>query len=561
MREPTPIDRVADDYVQSLAELMPVTATAIGIPGYDHLVGDFSPAGHEAVAELSRSTLARLDSTAPADHVDAVTVAAMRDRLGLDLELHAAREYAADLNVIASPVQELRDVLDLMPTDTPEQWANIASRVAGIPGAVDGYLACLREGIARGPVPAALQVREAVAQAEALADPEASFFVTFCGSARPGGSPATGGLASDLEKAGRRAAEAYGRLAAFLRDELAPHAPAADAVGRERYSRFSRLFVGAAVDLDETYEWGLEELARVTAEQDALIARIAGPGKSVAEAAAVLDSDPHRLLHGTDALRAWMQATSDEAIAALDGTHFDIAPEARRLECRIAPSQSGGIYYTAPSADFSRPGRMWWSVPQGVTGFSTWNEKTTVYHEGVPGHHLQISAAVANTDLNQWRRLVCWTSGHGEGWALYAERLMDEFGFLADDGDRFGMLDSQRLRATRVVLDLGVHLGKQAPAAYGGGVWDAHNAWSLLAANSTMDRKFLRFELNRYLGWPGQAPSYKIGQRLWEQIRSDAEGAARARGESFSLKDFHTRALGLGSLPLDVLRAELARTS
>jgi len=201
---------------------------------------------------------------------------------------------------------------------------------------------------------------------------------------------------------------------------------------------------------------------------------------------------------------------------------------------------------------------MWWSVPEGVTEFSTWNEKTTVYHEGVPGHHLQISAAVANKDdLNMWRRLVCWTSGHGEGWALYAERLMDEFGFLADDGDRLGMLDAQRLRATRVVLDLGVHLGKPAPARYGGGVWDAAKAWDLLTDNVTMERTMLRFELNRYLGWPGQAPSYKIGQRIWEQIRADAAAAASARGESFSLRDFHSRALNLGSLPLDVLREQL----
>ena len=135
---------------------------------------------------------------------------------------------------------------------------------------------------------------------------------------------------------------------------------------------------------------------------------------------------------------------------------------------------------------------------------------------------------------------------------------MDEFGFLGDDGDRLGMLDAQRLRAARVVLDLGVHLGKDAPAEYGGGVWDAEAGWALLCANSTMDRAFLRFELNRYLGWPGQAPSYKVGQRLWEQVRADARAAAEARGEAFSLKDFHTRALGLGSVPLDVLGAQFA---
>ncbi len=558
MRNPTAIDALADEHTRELARLSPLTATYLGLPGHDHELDDLSPDGRAELAALARRTLARLDATGVADATDAVTVAALRDRLGLELELHEAGEWRADLNNIASPLQGLRDVLDLMGTDTADEWANIASRVAKVPDAVDGYIACLREGIASGPVPARRQVAEGVKQAAELADPATSFFVTFTASARPDGAEPGAALASDLTRAGTAAAEAYGRLAAFLRDELAPHAPEADAVGRERYARFSRDFVGATIDLDETYAWGVEELARITAEQSALAEQIAGSGASVADAVAVLDADPARTLRGTDALRAWMQTTADEAIERLHGVHFDIPERVRTIECRIAPTQNGGIYYTGPSDDWTRPGRMWWSVPPGVEEFATWREKTTVYHEGVPGHHLQIGQAVHNAaELNLWRRLVCWTSGHGEGWALYAERLMEEFGFLDDPGDRLGMLDGQRLRATRVVLDLGVHLGKPAFAEFGGGTWDADKAWALLHANVNMPEEFLRFELTRYLGWPGQAPSYKVGQRLWEQIRADARVAAEARGETFSLKDFHTRALNLGSLPLDVLRTQL----
>ena len=559
MRTHTAIDAIADDYTRRYAALEPLLATDIGLPGYDHLVGDRSPAGHAAIAELNRETLRALAAAEPADDTDRVTIEAMRDRIGLEVELFEAGEYRADLNVIASLPQMLRDVLDNMPTETTAQWENIAGRVSRIPDAIDGYLECLREGIASGPTPAKRQVTEVAAQADLLADPDTSFFVTFCAAAEPDGRPAEGELAAKLADAGAAAAASYGVLAAFLRDELAPVAPEADAVGRERYARFSRMFVSATIDLDETYEWGLEELARVTAEQDEVIARIAGPGATLADAATVLDADPARILLGTAALQAWMQAKSDAAVRELDGVHFDIEPRIRNLECMIAPSSSGGIYYTGPTADFSRPGRMWWSVPEGVTEFSTWNELTTVYHEGVPGHHLQVAKAVAMTDeLNMWRSQVSWNSGYGEGWALYAERLMDEFGYLADDGDRLGMLDGQRLRAARVVVDLGVHLGKPAPGAYGGGTWDADKAWAFLCDNVTMERKMLRFELNRYLGWPGQAPSYKIGQRIWEQIRADAEASAAARGEEFSLKGFHTRALRLGSLPLDVLKAELA---
>ena len=551
VRQPTAIDAIADSYTNRFAELDPLDATSMGIAGHDHLMTDLSPDGHAERAHLDRVTLAELAKAEPADDVDRVTLAAMTDRLRLGLELEESGELLAALNVIASPVQGLRDVLDIMPTATTDDWANIASRVSRVPWAVHGYIESLRAAAARGLVAAELQVEECIKQASDLADPESSFFVTFLAGARPDGEPADGALANDLAMAGRKAAAAYGELVTFLEDELIARAPAEDAVGPDRYGLWSRVFVGAAVDLDETYEWGLEELARMAAEQDAIVAEIAGPGASIADAIEKLERDPALVLNGADALQRWMQETADAAIAALDGVHFDIPEQMRTIECRIAPTENGGIYYTGPSDDFSRPGRMWWSVPKGVTEFSTWREKTTVYHEGVPGHHLQIAQAVLNRDeLNSWRRLASWNSGHGEGWALYAERLMEEFGFMDNPGDRLGLVDGQRLRATRVVVDIGVHLRKQAPERWGGGTWNAEKAWDCLKANVNMDDAFLRFELNRYLGWPGQAPSYKIGQRLWENFRADAE---RRAGAGFSLKDFHTRALNLGSVPLSVL--------
>lgn len=566
-RTPSAIDAVADAYVTRTAELNPLAATAMGLSGYDHLMTDLSPAGHEAQAEADRAVLRELEGLEPTDDVDRVTLAAMRERVGLQLELFEAGEPLAALNNIASPVQELRDVFDIMPQGTVEAWENVSARLAAIPGAMDGYMASLREAASRGNVAAIRQVREGVSQARELADAESSFFTTFVtGEAAEGaldGSSACQALRRDLQEGAAEARGAYARLAAFLEDELAPQAPEADGVGRERYGLFSRTFLGATVDLDETYAWGLEELARVVAEQEEVARQIAGPGASVEDAVAALDADPARTLHGTTALRAWMQETSDAAIEALDGTHFDVPAPVRTLECMIAPTQTGGIYYTPPSDDWSRPGRMWWSVPADVTEFNTWREKTTVYHEGVPGHHLQCGQAVfARDTLNTWRRLACWVSGHGEGWALYAERLMAELGYMDDPGDRLGMLDAQRMRAARVVLDIGVHLGLPAPERWNGGVagarWDADLAWEFLRANVNMPESFVRFELNRYLGWPGQAPSYKVGQRLWEQTRDAARDAAAARGEAFDAKEFHARALNLGSVGLDVLRGALA---
>ena len=547
VRAATPLDRIADAFVDTIATLSPMIAIDIGVAGDPRAIDDFSPDGLAAVADATRETLRQVEAAVPVDAIDEVTRAAMIERLSLDLELYDAGETHAELNNLASPLQSMRAVFDLMPTATDDDWADIAARMQAVAGGVDGYIASLRHAAdrAHGPFPARRQIDIGIDQARDMAALE-GFWAQLASGAKV---PLT--LAADLTRGADAARSAYGRLAEALAD-LRGGAPEDDAVGRERYQRFSRRFLGATVDLDETYEWGREQLASILAEQDDIAHQLYGDGTTTVEAMARLNDDVTRQLHGTDALQRWMQETSDAAIAALNGTHFDIAEPLRTLECCIAPTQDGGIYYTGPNADFSRPGRMWWSVPPGVDVFSTWQEKTTVYHEGVPGHHLQIGQAVYRaTDLNKWRSLLCWVSGHGEGWALYAERLMADLGFQDDPGDRMGMLDSQRLRAARVVLDIGVHLGKEFP---GGGTWNADNAWDFLRENVSMQPDFLRFELDRYLGWPGQAPSYKVGQRLWEQARDEA---ATRKGDAFDLRDFHRSALDLGSVGLDVLRAAL----
>ena len=549
-RKPTPLDAVADAYVDTIARLSPMAATSIGIPGDERALDDLSPAGIDERTQAAREALRRVDEVELVDDVDRVTAAAMRERLGLEIEMAEAGELYGDLNNIASPLQGIRDVFDLMPSSTEEDWDVIASRMAAVPGAIDGYIESLRLAAGKGPFPAIRQVNIGIAQAEEQAG-DGSFWTSFAASA-----DVPEALKAKLNEGAEAARGAYGKLAEVLR-ELAPQAPGEDAVGRERYQRFSRAFLGATIDLDETYEWGLAELGRIIAEQEDIAVQLYGEGTTVEEAMRRLDDDPNRQLDGTDALQRWMQETSDQAVAELADVHFDIPEPIRTLECRIAPTQTGGIYYTGPSADFSRPGRMWWSVPAGVERFSTWLEKTTVYHEGVPGHHLQIAQTVYRSELlNKWRRLACWVSGHGEGWALYAERLMADLGYLDDPGDRLGMLDAQRMRAARVVIDIGVHLKKDCPEAWGGGTWDEAKAWKFFRANVNLTEQHARFELDRYLGWPGQAPAYKVGQRLWEQARDEA--AARA-GADFDIKAFHRRALDLGSVGLDVLREALSR--
>ncbi|MFZ1285831.1 MAG: DUF885 domain-containing protein [Candidatus Phosphoribacter sp.] len=549
-RQPTAVDAIAEDYLARYIALSPLEATYLGIAGYDDQIDDLSPAGYAAHSALRRDVLERLAAATAVDDIDKVTVAAMRERLELAEEAYAAGLDEMSLNVIASPLQGVRDVLDLMPKDSESDWGTLAARLEKMPQALEQYAASLAAARDRGNVAPERQVRACIEQCTELTADD-GYFVTLATSARAGDSPLAADLAGRLSAATSAAAAAYERLGEFLGTELLPHAPSSDACGRERYALLSRYFVGATVDLEETYQWGQEELARITTQMQQVAEQIA-PGASIEEAIGVLNADPRYRLEGTDALRDWMQGKADEVIARLADTHFDIPGPVRRIECCIAPTQTGGIYYTGPSEDFTRPGRMWWSVPKGETTFHTWSELSTVYHEGVPGHHLQVAQTAYRSELlNKWRRLASWTSGHGEGWALYAERLMTELGFMDDPGNRMGWLDAQSLRAARVVLDIGVHCGFEAPAEVGGGEWTYDKAWAFLTAHAHESEGKLRFELDRYLGWPGQAPSYKIGERLWLALREQMQARA---GADFDLKAFHRKALDVGGVGLDTLR-------
>ncbi|MCG7422963.1 DUF885 domain-containing protein [Micrococcus porci] len=549
-RTPSAVDALAERHVAAYLALRPDEATSLGMPGHETEYPDLSPAGAAALDELNRTTLEELAGLEPADDVDRVTVAAMRERLGLEREIHATGR--TELNNIASEAQGIRAIFDLMPTDTAEQWGHIAGRLENLPAALRGYAESLLASRDAGHVAAVRQVEIVVEQARAHGA-EGGFFPGLVERAEAA-DVVDAALAERIRTGAAGAAAAYAEFADTLEAELRPHAPEADAVGIEHYRLASRVFLGAEIDLEETYRWGQEELDRIIAAQEADAERIK-PGATIEEARAILDADPARTLTGTKALQEWMQRLSDEAVEAMKA-HFEIPAPMDRLECMIAPTQEGGIYYTGPSDDFSRPGRMWWSVPAGEEEFTTWAETTTVYHEGVPGHHLQIATAMMNRGtLNLWRRNFAWTSGHGEGWALYAEKLMEEFGFLDDAGDHLGMLDMQRMRAARVVFDIGYHCGFEMPASEGGGEWTPEKGYAFLEKHLRISEGQRRFEFTRYLGWPGQAPAYKVGQRIWEQIRAEHEAR---EGADFDLKAFHTRALRVGGMGLDTLREALA---
>ena len=519
------VDEVADHHWDSLVASSPILATALGLDLNQDEYDDLTPAGMETRYQLVMDTLDRLDQAMPADDTDRVTVSAMRSSLGLEAESHDKGYDLLTLNGIASGVHEIREVYDAMPTETPDQVSTVARRLQATGAALDGWLQTQRASIDAGVAPAIRQVNLLVEQITSWTG-DGGFFDDYL--KRTASDDLPDSVKSELAEGIDAAKANFRRTAETLAAEIAPLATETDAVGIDRYRLASRQFVGTTVDLAETYEWGKQELARIEQLQRETAERIR-PGASVKEAMAVLDADPTYQISGIESLRTWMQERADEAISSLDGTHFEVPEQARHIEGMIAPTHDGGVYYTPPSEDFSRPGRMWWSVPEGVDTFTTWRELTTVYHEGAPGHHLQTSSAIAARDeLNSWRRNY-WTSGYGEGWALYAEWLMADLGYMDDPGHFMGLLDGQSMRAARVVLDIGLHCQFEAPEEVGGGEWDWDKAWTFFNNHVSMDEGSARYEVNRYFGWPGQAPAGAAGGCEGQEPELRPEGVPHQR--------------------------------
>lgn len=546
--------RIADRYVETMADLNPILGTMLGTRPQDDRLPDFSPDGIAATNDASRSTLAELDALPDTDDVLELRCARLlRNWLRDSLALSEAGEDLRTVNNIFTPMHSTRQVFLLMPAASEQDWAVIASRMARIPAAHESYRAALTEGASRGLYAAPRQVDALVGQLGQWlgSAPGESWFASF---AADGPAP----LRADLERAARGATESVRATRDFLRGSYRRGAEGTpDAVGAERYARWAMHYTGAELDLDEAYTWAWDEYIRIEGEMRQEADQIL-PGSSPAEAMRWLTTDGEAV-DGVEAIRQRLQQMMDDAMAALDGTHFDLAEPIRRVEAMIAPTGSAAApYYTRPSMDFSRPGRTWLPTLDRDR-FPLWDLVSTWYHEGVPGHHLQLAQWVhVAPQLSTYQTSIGSTSADTEGWALYAERLMDELGFLTGQGHRLGYLDAQLLRTVRVIIDIGMHLELELPRSSPfrpGERWTPELGREFFGANSGRDPAFADSELVRYLGVPGQAISYKLGERAWLAGRAAAQ---RQRGEGFDLKGWHMAALSLGSVGLADLSDELS---
>jgi len=565
----TAVFDLASRIVDEGAAAHPIYATYEGVPGYDHLMSDWSPRAEDARHAQTLGWLAELDTLPIEDDHDRLAAAVIRERLGAQVATYEAREHLRSINVLGSPVQYVRSVFTVMASSTDEQWSSLASRLEAVPWSLQTLVEAYTAGIEAGVLPARRQVLGAAHEAAVCAGVDeapdgstASWFALFV--ARYDGGDTE--LAARLAAAAGGAATAYADLASWLRAVYAPVAVEHDGVGRDRYVVMARTYLGADIDPEETYAWAWRELADINRRMVECAAQLYG-GVTPQQAQARLDVDPDHTIADAEQARLWLQQVTDETTASFNGRYFDIPEEMRTCEAQLAPIGSAAApYYTGPSEDFSRPGRTWLPVI-GEARFRTWWLLSVWHHEAVPGHHLQIAyAKLQREKLSRFQRMS-GVPGHAEGWALYAERLMDELGYYSDPADELGFLSNQAMRAVRVVVDIGLHLGLEIPAdaepalldavagASPGAVWDRELAREFLRVRALQTDGFASSEVDRYLGIPGQAICYKVGEREWLAAREDARTVA---GDDFDLKSWHMKALALGSVGLAVLRQELA---
>ncbi len=542
---------LADRYVDQLAALQPMLATQMGVPGFDGQWGVQDPSGWQDIGALFKRTLSAIEALPPSDrHREQLGRRVLKDHLSGRVERIEHGHPLQDLNNIASPVQGFRETFDLMPKVSADDWELIASRLSSLHGAVDGYIESLSEGRRRGLAAARRQVEACIEQCRVNSG-SGSFFYQLSAGAHDAQVPDA--LQAEVDSGTAAARLAYAHLANYLEDEYLPDSVEADGVGLERYRRASRHFLLTEIDHEAVYHWAWQEVAALRAQM-VEVGRQIDPALGFQEIVQLLKTGADYVVSSEAEFLSQMRQCQMDALDQLDGTVFDVPVPIKQIDVQIAPPGTTlGAYYIQPSEDFSRAGSVWYAKLTDTSVYPLFDEVTTAYHEGFPGHHLQIGVQMCLGDeLTRAHRLAIWYDGYGEGWALYAERLMDELGFINRPEYRFGLLCSQLMRACRVVIDIGMHLGMIIPkdaVFHSGDIWTFDLAVEMLRDYGLMSPVGARSEVTRYLGWPAQAISYKVGEQFILDLRAQAEHEAW-----FTLKEFHRRILVSGPVGLDHLK-------
>ncbi len=548
------IFELSDRIVDEIAALDPLLATGYGIEGYDDQWPDLSPDGYAAQRTFWADALAEAQACPTPDRRTEVARKVLIDECELMLGTIDANLFRSDVNNIVSPWQDIRTIFASAPMDSAPAWINVITRLETIDEALDSYQRSLASGQELGQVAARRQIEAAIEQGRQAAGSEDSSFDSLR-------SPFDELAATDSDVAALRprldaaiesAKLRYGQMTDWFEEVQLPAAPTQDGVGRDRYVASAQRFLGEQIDPEALYSWGWSEITGLLDQIDEVCSRI-DASKTVDEVMELLVSDPERVASSVEEFLGIMQARQEQALSQLDGSHFEVDDRIKTIEVKTAPA--GGAtapYYTGPSEDFRRPGRVWYPV-DGRTTFPLWEEVTTAYHEGFPGHHLQVGWQTAMGDeLSRLHRTLVWYPGSGEGWALYAERLMGELGYFEKPDYEIGLLMSQMFRSCRIVIDIGLHLELTIPddaPFHPGEEWTFDLATEMLRSLAHSPAPIADSEVTRYLGWPGQAISYKVGEQAILDLRTKFEEAGHT-----DVKQFHAELLSVGSIGLDLMR-------
>lgn len=519
---------LADDFLLSLCKLDPLFASEEGFSEFDNQVGDLSPQMNSDKAQLAKATIDRINDIDVGTKEEKLCADVLKDYCKDIVDSFVNDDWVRCINIVTNPLDVIQTTCYNIDENDTEALEKRDQKISEIYKSLQSFQETFRYGAANSCLPKMSQLKR-MAHNCALYANDPLF------------------IKSDARKA-------YLEFGSFLMDEIIPKSDPVDAVGEEVYSRCASHHLGKKIDARETYDWGWDEINSLLVETEEVIKEIC-PGKTYLEAIEHVSNDEERTARSPKELQEFLQNLLNESIEQLNGTHFDIDHRLLNIEaCLLDEAGSSAMFYTAPTDDFSRPGRTYYPV-NGKKIFPLWEEVTTCYHEGLPGHHLHVGAIKCLDDsLSNFQRTIAFNTGEGEGWALYAERLMVELGFNNDPTYIFGMLNASLFRATRVVMDIGLHCGYKipdnAPDIYklnGNQTWSREFAQAVLEEVIGMTSDMAIDETYRYLGWIGQAISYKYGEKTIRDIR---EREKKRLGSEFSLKEFHSRLLGYGHVGL-----------
>lgn len=525
----------------------PIWATRLGDHRFDDRVSDVSA---EAIAADEKATRAFLEEAKAMDaqalnRADRTTLLLFTAMLQHSVDAEVCRFDEWTLSPRSNPVTQWNDLPDAHPIETDEDAKNYLKRVQLAAAQIENTTKNLERGAKDGVFANAESVRRVQKMvADQLAQPIDEWPLLKPGKKHPA-------IAADLKKAVEEGIRpAVERYAQVLEKSIAPNARGPDKTGlgalpfgKACYEARIRNFTGLPLEAAQIHETGKQEIARINAEMSKLGEKLFG----TAELPKILErlrSDKSLHFESAEEIETKAKSALAKAKAAIP-KYFGVLPKAECVVTRIPDYEAPYTtiaYYQQPVPDGSKPGQYYVNVYQPKTR-PTYEFEALSYHESIPGHHLQIAIAQERPAMPSFRKHLGQTA-FVEGWALYSEQLADEMGLYSGDLDRMGMLSYEAWRASRLVVDTGLH-------AMG---WSRDQAKKYMAEHTALAANNIDNEVDRYIVWPGQALGYKTGQMEIWRLRRDAE---KKLGDGFDIRGFHDAVLSGGAVSLPVLREQI----